>query len=261
MSMQVFRRVEGGYEARVDDRERETLSSLFVQVFMVLISGPAFARTGFLPEELQDDAGQPLPFAPPPVGQREGESDADAALLASLDFTATAATEHHTLGDLAQEAASSASEEEAAYQAAMDQEMTPLLEVLLPDASEDPVVAADLARLEGPGLRHLKTKRIQQLLVELDSPTGPNGGVFIPEDKTGNWLAAMNDLRLALAQRLSITSEEDAADVHALVWEDYDPAEDDGETEERRVQAFLYDLITWWQESLLAAFRPYDTQA
>lgn len=256
MSMQPFRRVEGGFEAQVDRRERETLSSLFVQVFMVLISGPAFARTGFRPEELQSDDGQPSPVAPPSVGQREGESDADAALLASLDFTATPVTDEHTLGDFAQEAASSASEEEAAYQAAMDQEMTPLLEVLLPDASEDPLVAADLTRLEGPGLRALKTSRIQQVLVELDSPTGPHGGVFIPEEKTGPWLAAMNDLRLALAQRLSITSEQDAADVHALVWEDYDPAEDNEITEERRVQAFLYDLMTWWQESLLAAFRP-----
>ena len=65
-----------------------------------------------------------------------------------------------------------------------------------------------------------------------------------------DWLGALNDLRLVLAQRLGIDSAEAAEDVHAIAREAPPPHESD-EFRWRRGAALSYDMLTWWQESLL----------
>ena len=70
-------------------------------------------------------------------------------------------------------------------------------------------------------------------------------------------LKGLTDVRLVLAERLGLRTEEDAAALHASL-HDVDPDEPPGRDpvqEHWRVMAGLYEALTWWQELLVAAVR------
>mgnify|MGYP001645654996 FL=1 len=127
---------------------------------------------------------------------------------------------------------------------------TPLVEALLPDASEDPDIAVEVAAMTRGRLRALKSERARRVMAELIEPTGARGAVRVSAGTEQDWLGALNDLRLVLAQRLGIDSAEAAEDVHAIAREAPPPHESD-EFRWRRGAALSYDMLTWWQESLL----------
>lgn len=66
----------------------------------------------------------------------------------------------------------------------------------------------------------------------------------VPDDAAPRFASALNDIRLVLAQRLGIESEEDARRVHEA---------EDGDDEVERYMALLYGFVSWLQESLMTA--------
>ena len=129
-----------------------------------------------------------------------------------------------------------------------DQEVTrprdPALLRLLPDAdSSDPQRSAEYRRLTERDLRESKLHSIRIALHSLGQHPGP---ISLDRDAAHAWMRALTDVRLVLASRVGIASDEDAArllgdDQHA------DGAEV-SETEEAILS--LYELTTWLQEHI-----------
>jgi len=107
---------------------------------------------------------------------------------------------------------------------------------------------ADLTRER---LRDLKHERLETVITELLEPTGAGGAVRISRGHEQEWLGALNDVRLVLAQRLDIDGPEAAEEAHAVAWEGA-PEDEDDDARWRRGIALSYDMLTWWQESLVA---------
>jgi hypothetical protein len=117
----------------------------------------------------------------------------------------------------------------------------PALARLLPDGyRDDPEAAAELRRLTEGTLR--ETKRAAARGVLEDLATVPDGGVVEVATERGElWLAALNDVRLALGTRLDVTED--------LYEHPPELAEDDP----RAAGFALYDWLTWLQETLVQA--------
>ena len=117
----------------------------------------------------------------------------------------------------------------------------PALARLLPDASEDPVVAAEHRRLTEADLIAQKAGRLReaQFLLETDK-------IVLDKDKAQRFAQALNDVRLVLAERLEIRDEQDAARVSQML----DAA--DVETPEEYL-ALVYNLVSWVQDTLMGA--------
>ena len=254
--MHSFVPVEEGYASWLTSWEREYLAGLLDQVARVLATEPPA-------EEAADDVAEQQSHGQPAAGAggapasgpagpddhpahqhecaqpgdtaegrpRAGETSRDAEVLASLDFDP----------DPEPTAGTPSSSASAA----------PLLEVLLPDASEDPQVAVEIASLTRARLRRDKRTRLETAVAELLAPTGTDGAVLVRNGQEQDWLGALNDVRLVLAERLGIDGPEAAQEVHAAAWEQDPPEEGAGRW--RHAMALSYDMLTWWQESLLTS--------
>ena len=249
--MRGFKAVDGGWESPLEDWELEFLADLLAQVLVILDSA---APPGPRP-------GRPAGAAPPgPGGPRAAESARDAEILAALDFDIEEpgdAGESDPNGgpgtgpDVGRrDWTGSADWAGSAAPPAASAALAPLVEALLPDASEDPDTAVEVAAMTRGRLRALKSERARRVMAELIEPTGARGAVRVSAGTEQDWLGALNDLRLVLAQRLGIDSAEAAEDVHAIAREAPPPHESD-EFRWRRGAALSYDMLTWWQESLL----------
>lgn len=226
--MQHFVPAPGGWESLVEDWERELIAGLVEQVVLVLTS----------------QGGQSQEAHGTATGQRSGESERDSQILASLDF----------------ETEEAAGQDRAARSPQADAELTPLLEVLLPEASEDPLTAVEVASITRERLRCLKAERARLVMAQLREPTGRGGSVRVEAGAQQDWLGALNDLRLVLAQRLGIEDAQAAEEVHAVAWED--PPQDESPAERsRRAMSMVYGMLTWWQESLLTVLLSGDAPA
>ncbi|WP_347039847.1 DUF2017 domain-containing protein [Glutamicibacter halophytocola] len=117
----------------------------------------------------------------------------------------------------------------------------PALARLLPDASDDPVVAAEHRRLTEADLIAQKSGRLReaQFLLETDK-------IVLDKDKARRFAQALNDVRLVLAERLEIRDEQGAARVSQML----DAA--DVETPEEYL-ALVYNLVSWVQDTLMGA--------
>lgn len=126
----------------------------------------------------------------------------------------------------------------------------PTLENLLPPMSDDCREAATLRALTEDFLRSEKSVRLRRVQQDLQAADDPvSRGVWVPREEAWDWLAALNDLRLALAGELGITTQEDAE----RVW---GTARAGGHGGVRRQMAcMVYVMVTWWQDSLLRAVR------
>ena len=257
--MRGFKAVDGGWESPLEDWELEFLADLLAQVLVVLDSaappGPRSARTA-----------RSAPSGP--GGPRAAESARDAEILAALGVASEdpagepggagtgAAGEPGGAGDPgpgAPDPGERPGRRDPAAPAdppAASAALAPFVEALLPDASEDPDIAVEVAAMTRGRLRALKSERARRVMAELIEPTGARGAVRVSAGTEQDWLGALNDLRLVLAQRLGIDSAEAAEDVHAIAREAPPPHESD-EFRWRRGAALSYDMLTWWQESLL----------
>lgn len=115
----------------------------------------------------------------------------------------------------------------------------PALLRLLPDAdSSDPQRSAEYRRLTERDLRESKLHSIRIALHSLGQHPSP---ISLDPTAAGAWMRALTDVRLVLASRVGITSDEDA---ERLLGGDADVSE----TSEAILS--LYELTTWLQEHL-----------
>lgn len=115
----------------------------------------------------------------------------------------------------------------------------PVLARLLPDAyREDTEAAGDFRRFTEQELRNGKAAAARTVLATLPEE---GGRVRLSDEEAQVWLRALNDVRLALGVRLSIT-----ADFEARV-ADLDPADP------RSAYMWIYDWLTFLQETLVRA--------
>ena len=220
--MRAFRRVPEGLVCGLDDWERELLAGLALEVRALLqADAPPGGGTG------QSEASSPS--RPDPV--RPGESERDREVLEALDFDLDPPTNHVHAGR---------------------PNADPVVAVLLPQASEDPLTAMEVSSLTRARLRDDKVDRLERLAAELRAPSGPEDTVLVVPGREPDWLGATNDIRLVLAQRLGIESAQDAERVHAAAFQEV-PEEETSREQWYRGTALVYDMVTWWQESLVSA--------
>ena len=110
----------------------------------------------------------------------------------------------------------------------------------------------EVSSLTRARLRGDKVDRLAHMAAELRAPSGPEGTVLVAPGQESDWLGASNDIRLVLAQRLGIESAQDAERVHAAAFQEA-PEEETSREQWYRGTALVYDMITWWQESLVSA--------
>lgn len=136
----------------------------------------------------------------------------------------------------------------------------PAVRRLLPAASEDPALAEEMRRLGQADLVAAKLAALGRIQSTLDA-SGPlrTEVVLDPEDARA-WVSGLTDLRLVLAERLGLRSDQDAETLHMLQQIEADAELDaprttsnDGEPGMASGDLVLavYDLLTWLQESLV----------
>ncbi len=141
----------------------------------------------------------------------------------------------------------------------------PAVRRLLPDASDDDAaLAAEFRRLTEGDLRHAKIERLRALWRSLtggpaDAPGEPDTDLLVRRDDAVDLAATLTDLRLVLADRLGLESEEDSNALYdALDRRDagvQDPDRSAREVLQDEVREYLgsvYAALGWLQESLLA---------
>nr|WP_281373201.1 DUF2017 domain-containing protein [Kineococcus aurantiacus] len=116
-----------------------------------------------------------------------------------------------------------------------------VLRRLFPDAyaAQDPQASADFRRFTERGLRERKAAAARGLLESLEPVLGQGGRVQLDGDGARTWLAALNDIRLALGTRLGVRDDTD------------DPYADLAEDDPARWAWAVYDFTTHLQETLV----------
>lgn len=118
----------------------------------------------------------------------------------------------------------------------------PALLRLLPDAVEnDDAAALEFRQLTERSVRESKIAAHRAAAFELEKDK-----LILDQESAKNFSMALNDVRLVLAERLEIRTEEDAERIHQI--QDWDNADD--------VESYLslvYNFVSWLQESLVQA--------
>jgi hypothetical protein len=124
----------------------------------------------------------------------------------------------------------------------------PAVARLLPDASrDDPELAQSFRRLTQHELRERKRGALELAASALRRP----GSVVLDGSEAQALLKGLTDVRLVLAQRLGIQTDEDAEFLHAAI------AAGAGDGDEAWSQAAgLYDVVTFLQEDLVHTLTP-----
>jgi len=130
---------------------------------------------------------------------------------------------------------------------------------LLPNAAPtDREIADEFRRLTDGELRATKTRRLRRIWDQLSS--GSNGGGaddwVVPADEALATAAALTDVRLVLASRLGLVTDDDAERLHVEIDLAAHALDGDDETalpvdHERVWLGMLYQALTWLQESLV----------
>ena len=121
----------------------------------------------------------------------------------------------------------------------------PAVHRLLPDASlDDPAVAGEFRRLTEDDLRAAKLDRLLWLWTALQ-----DDGPLVPTSQAPAVAATLTDLRLVLAERLGIRTDEDAD----RLLRTFARRRRRGADDVRAYLATVYDALTWLQESLVQA--------
>ncbi len=143
----------------------------------------------------------------------------------------------------------------ASFEAALAEPDDPAILRLLPNACPtDREVTEEFRRYTDADLRTLKVARLRRLWAEL-SEDGPEWEVS--RDDAMDTAAALTDIRLVLASRLGLVTDEDAERLHEEVAAAQDVTDDaaagmDERSRERMWLAMLYQALTWLQDSLVA---------
>ncbi len=129
-----------------------------------------------------------------------------------------------------------------------------VLRVLPNAAPDDREVADEFRRFTEPELRTLKVDRLRTIWRAL-SEDGP--AWIVPEADAMSTAAALTDVRLVLASRLGLNTDEDAKMLHEEIERAHDLAlegdiSDAVRNPERVWLGMLYQALTWLQESLMS---------
>jgi hypothetical protein len=120
----------------------------------------------------------------------------------------------------------------------------PALVRLLPQAHrDDPELAAEFRRLTEVGLRTRKRSNLALASAALQR----KGQVVLSQEEASALLKGLTDTRLVLGERLGLRTDEDADAVTEAL--QHRAGGDDSWVS----AALLYDVLTWWQESLVSA--------
>ncbi|SDK87918.1 protein of unknown function [Glycomyces sambucus] len=125
----------------------------------------------------------------------------------------------------------------------------PVLARLFPDAydagDDAREQSAEFRRFTENDLRTRKRDDARALMADVDA-LGPGGGVLsLDAEDSRHWLGALNDLRLALATRLGIATEDDADELYEL------PPDD-----ERVPVVIVYSWLNMLQDTLVETMTP-----
>lgn len=119
----------------------------------------------------------------------------------------------------------------------------PAVARLLPQgAKDDPDAAREFRRLTEKGLRTRKREALERARATLQRP----GAFVLDPDEAHAWLVSLTDVRLVLAERLGLRTDDDADRVLA-------EAASRSPEDPRVWMASVYDFLTWLQESLVSA--------
>ncbi|MDQ4502084.1 DUF2017 domain-containing protein [Sinomonas sp. ASV322] len=120
----------------------------------------------------------------------------------------------------------------------------PALKRLLPNVStDDDEASREFRRFTERSLRESKAGALRAAALGLESRD-----MLLDEAAAAHWATALTDVRLVLAERLGIHTEEDAERIHEVT--DWSDVEDDD------VDAYLalvYNFVTWLQTTLVDA--------
>jgi len=129
-----------------------------------------------------------------------------------------------------------------------------VLRVLPNAAPDDREVAQEFRRFTEPELRSLKVDRLRTIWRALNED-GPEW--VIPAADAMATAAALTDIRLVLASRLGLETDDDATSLHAEIDRAHEAttgrySADIVENPERVWLGMLYEALTWLQESLMS---------
>jgi hypothetical protein len=135
-----------------------------------------------------------------------------------------------------------------------------VLRVLPSAAPDDRDVADDFRRYTEPELRALKVDRLRTIWRALSSDE-PDW--VVPAEDAMATAAALTDIRLVLASRLGLETDEDATELHEEIENAHDSvtgryAADAVANPERVWLGMLYQALTWLQESLMSYVKRDD---
>lgn len=143
----------------------------------------------------------------------------------------------------------------------------PVLNTLMPPMSSDPRDAESLRELTEDLLRQERAARLRRVAVALRGVAlGGRGEVCVPCEHAWEWLAALNDLRWALAGVLGIRTARQALAVRARALPPLGAGglrlgRAEGRSGSRLARArTAFAALTWWQGSLLGAVRRSRTR-
>ncbi|MDJ0357177.1 DUF2017 domain-containing protein [Paenarthrobacter sp. PH39-S1] len=122
----------------------------------------------------------------------------------------------------------------------------PALKRLLPDVvkavdAATAGAALEFRQLTERSLRETKIGALRAAALDLDSDK-----LVLDGERAKHWAMALNDVRLVLAERLSIRGEADAERIHQL--QDWSQADDVDS-----YLALVYNFVSWLQEALVQA--------
>lgn len=123
----------------------------------------------------------------------------------------------------------------------------PALARLLPTGSrQDVQAAAEFRRLTEHGLRVRKRSSLDRAVTALNR----RPPVLLDDAEARSLLTGLTDIRLVLAERLGVRTEEDTERLSEALRSLEDP------TDPRLALAALYESLAWWQELLVSAVDP-----
>ena len=143
---------------------------------------------------------------------------------------------------------------------AVDAPSDPAVARLLPDAyREDPDASAEFRRYTEVGLRQRKRDGLERTRRTL----GRDGPVVLDDDEAQAWVVALTDVRLVLASRMGLETDDDHERLIALAEAEAEAeaggSGEVGESDESEpgsalgAMLMVYDFLTWLQETLVEA--------
>lgn len=130
-----------------------------------------------------------------------------------------------------------------------DEDRDPALDRLLPSGHEDSTEAAEFRSMTERSLRQRKVARIDTTIDMLRAASREK--LELDFGQAQEFMVALTDARLVLADRLGLHTEEDAERLHDQTTRFLDGGADFSDVDE--TLALFYDFLTWLQESLANA--------